>query len=151
MLKHSKNPKNWDTRKICSNHPKIGTRLLYHRKMHPNDADRVANIVDPDWLEQSDLGLHCLPRYVCQKTWEHYGNRVIEIQIFIPNVLTHFRQETRSPMFSFFSRETCLQVAYMVARATLVNHRHLVDFVDYDFKTRLPQAQMFMCINDGIS
>ena len=24
--------------------------------------------------EQSDLGLHCLPRPVCPKTWEHNGN-----------------------------------------------------------------------------
>ena len=24
--------------------------------------------------EQSDLGLHCLPRPVCPKTLDHYGN-----------------------------------------------------------------------------
>ena len=30
-------------------------------------ADRRANSVDPD-QEQSDLGLHCLPRRVCPKT-----------------------------------------------------------------------------------
>ena len=31
------------------------------------DADRLANIVDPDilYLQQSDQGLHCLPRPVC--------------------------------------------------------------------------------------
>ena len=23
--------------------------------------------------EQSDLGLHCLPKPVCPKTWEHYS------------------------------------------------------------------------------
>ena len=23
--------------------------------------------------EQSDLGLHCLPRPICPKTWDHYG------------------------------------------------------------------------------
>ena len=38
--------------------------------MHPNDAEGIANSVDP---EQSILGLHCLPRPVCPKTSEHYG------------------------------------------------------------------------------
>ena len=39
--------------------------------MHPKDAEGIANSVDPDQLlleEQSDLGLHCLPRPVCPKT-----------------------------------------------------------------------------------
>ena len=38
--------------------------------MHPNNAEGIANSVDP---EQSILGLHCLPRPVCLKTSEHYG------------------------------------------------------------------------------
>ena len=42
-----KNPKNLDTRKICCNHPKILTRWLYCKAMHPNDADGIANSVDP--------------------------------------------------------------------------------------------------------
>ena len=33
--------------------------------MHPKDADRMANSVDP---EQSDLGLHCLLRPICPNT-----------------------------------------------------------------------------------
>ena len=33
--------------------------------MHPKDAERIANSVDPD---QSDLGLHFLPRAVCPNT-----------------------------------------------------------------------------------
>ena len=41
--------------------------------MSPNAADGMANSVDPD-QEQSDLGLHCLPRPICPKTWDHYGN-----------------------------------------------------------------------------
>ena len=44
--------------------------------MGPNDADEMANSVDPDQtapLEQSDQGLHCLPRPVCPKTEEHYS------------------------------------------------------------------------------
>ena len=44
---------------------------LYYRVMSPNDADGMANSVDP---EQSDLGLHCLPRHICPKTYDHYGN-----------------------------------------------------------------------------
>ena len=40
--------------------------------MHLNDADGMANSVDPDQTgssleEQSDLGLHCLLRPVCPK------------------------------------------------------------------------------------
>ena len=36
-----------DTQKIC-NHSKIWTVWLYHRVMRPNDADGMANSVDPD-------------------------------------------------------------------------------------------------------
>ena len=38
--------------------------------MSTNDADGMANSVDPDQTapEQSDLGLHCLPRHICPKT-----------------------------------------------------------------------------------
>ena len=35
--------------------------------MQPKDVEGIAKIVDPD-QEQSELGLHCLPRPVCQKT-----------------------------------------------------------------------------------
>ena len=38
---------------------------LYHRVMSPYDADGMADGVDPD---QSDLGLHCLPRHIRPKT-----------------------------------------------------------------------------------
>ena len=37
----------------------------------------MANTVDPDQtapLEQSDLGLHCLPRHICPKTNDLYGS-----------------------------------------------------------------------------
>ena len=54
---------------------KFLTIWLYHRVMSPNDAARIANSVDPDQTaplgaveEQSDLGLHCLPRHICPKT-----------------------------------------------------------------------------------
>ena len=47
---YRKNPKNSDILKICCNHPK--TRL-YHTVKLLNDADEIANRVDPD---QTPLG-----------------------------------------------------------------------------------------------
>ena len=41
-------PKYSDTQNICCNHSKMWTMLLYHRVMSPNDADGMANSVDPD-------------------------------------------------------------------------------------------------------
>ena len=38
----------WDTQNICSNHPKILTRWLYHWVMRPKDVEGMANSVDPD-------------------------------------------------------------------------------------------------------
>ena len=61
---YRKFPEYSDTQKICCNHSKIWTKWLYHRVMSPNDADGMANSVDPE----SDLGLHYLPRHICQKT-----------------------------------------------------------------------------------
>ena len=58
------------TQKICCYHSKIRTMWLCHRVMGPNDADGMANSVDPD---QTDLGLHCLLRPICPKTGDHYG------------------------------------------------------------------------------
>ena len=47
-------------------HPKNLNNWPYSREMPPKDADGIANSEDPD--QQSDLGLHCLPRPVCLKT-----------------------------------------------------------------------------------
>ena len=41
-------PKFSDTQNICSNHSKVWTMWLYHTLMNPNDADGMANSVDPD-------------------------------------------------------------------------------------------------------
>ena len=46
--KYRKFPKYLDTKKFCCNHSKIWTMWLYHRVMSPNDADGMANSVDPD-------------------------------------------------------------------------------------------------------
>ena len=45
---YRKFPKYLDTQTICCNHSKIWTMRLYHRVMSPNDADGMANSVDPD-------------------------------------------------------------------------------------------------------
>ena len=50
ILEYRKNPKNSDTRIICCNHSKIRTRCLYHRVIHPKDAEGIANSVAPDAL-----------------------------------------------------------------------------------------------------
>ena len=48
ILTYRKLPKYSDTQTICCNHSKIWTMWLYHRVMSPNDADGMANSVDPD-------------------------------------------------------------------------------------------------------
>ena len=45
---YRKFPKYSDTQRICCTHSLIWTMWLYHRVMSPNDADRMANSVDPD-------------------------------------------------------------------------------------------------------
>ena len=66
------NPKHSDTQKLCCNHPKIRTRWLFHRVLHPKAAYGIANSEDPDQTAP-DLGLHCLPSPICPKTKDHYG------------------------------------------------------------------------------
>ena len=45
---YHKFPKYSVTQKICCSRSKIWTKWLYHRVMSPNDADGMANSVDPD-------------------------------------------------------------------------------------------------------
>ena len=45
---YRKFPKYSDTQNICCNYPKSWTRWLFLRVMSPNDADGMANSVDPD-------------------------------------------------------------------------------------------------------
>ena len=70
--RYCKTPKNSDNRKNCCNYPKLGSVSSYYTVMGSKDVDGIANRVDPDQTapleEQSDLGLHCLPRPVCPKT-----------------------------------------------------------------------------------
>ena len=69
---YRKAPKNLDTRKNYCNYLNIWLIWIFHGVMHLNDADGMANSVEPDQTAplgavQSDLGLHCLLRPVCPK------------------------------------------------------------------------------------
>ena len=48
IVYYSKFPKYSDTKKICCNHSKNLSMWFYHRVMSQNDADGMANSVDPD-------------------------------------------------------------------------------------------------------
>ena len=48
LISYRKFPKYSDTQKICCDYSKIWTMWLYHRVNSPNDADGMANSVDPD-------------------------------------------------------------------------------------------------------
>ena len=86
---YCKTPKNLDTRKNCSNHPQNLIKMALPYSNTSNNADGMANSVDPDQTapvansvdpdqtapvansvdpDQTDLGLHCLPNPVCPKT-----------------------------------------------------------------------------------
>ena len=67
---YHKFPKYSDTKKFVVITLKVEQNGVSLRVIHPKDAEGIANSVDPD---QSDLGLHCLPRPVCPKTLKHYG------------------------------------------------------------------------------
>ena len=64
-------PKFSAARKFSCNQSKIQTKRPNLRVFCYKDANRIANSEDPDQTaleEQSDLGLHCLPRPICRKT-----------------------------------------------------------------------------------
>ena len=62
---YHKVPKIKDVKKLCSNLSKIQTKRPNLMDLPQKDANGIANSEDP---EQSDLGLHCLPRPICPKT-----------------------------------------------------------------------------------
>ena len=55
----------------------------------------MANSVDPD------LGLHCLPRPICPKTWDHYSICLVDIFILI-NWTSPFPNLGVSGVFAYF-------------------------------------------------
>ena len=64
---------NFRTSENCCNLPKMQEKRPNLRVFRQKDANEIANSEDPD---QSDLGLHCLPRLICPKTLDHYGKKI---------------------------------------------------------------------------
>ena len=64
-ISNCKTPKISDARKLSCNTPKIQIKGPNLRVFLQKDSNGIANSEDPD---QSDLGLHCLPRPICPKT-----------------------------------------------------------------------------------
>ena len=54
--------------------------------MRPKNADRMANSVDADQTAP-DLGLHCLFRSVCPKTYDHYGKYHTYVDLGYPVIV----------------------------------------------------------------
>ena len=57
-----------DTRKLCCNLHNIKKKTHTFKVFRKKDVNGIANSEDPDQTEQSDLGLHCLPRPICPRT-----------------------------------------------------------------------------------
>ena len=76
MHYYRKVPKYLDTRKICCNLPKIQTKRQNLLIFRLKDSNGIANSEYPD---QSDLGLHCLPKTVCPKIKDHYGTGLLVV------------------------------------------------------------------------
>ena len=62
---YHKVPKFWDARNLCCNLPEIQTKRPNLKVFCQNGANGIAKSEDPD---QTDLGLHCLPRPICPKS-----------------------------------------------------------------------------------
>ena len=77
--------------KVCCNHSKIWSMWLYHRVMSPNDADRMANSVDPDqtapWTVMLVPG-QALWRYIVRRYQSTHGetNRQTDRHIHLNNL-----------------------------------------------------------------
>ena len=84
---------NLDTRKFCSimsSHPKIRTRWLYCRVMHPKDAEGIANSVDPDQIASLDSRTHPYPHA------KEYINKVEMVQQRSARYVTSWYHNTSS-------------------------------------------------------
>ena len=103
FITYRKFPKYSDTQKIWCNHSKILTMWLCHRVMSPNDADGMANSVDPDqtapliWvctvcpgisvrkLRKIMVDQHCL----CESFVEQCGTIQYESLLTMKSYLSH--------------------------------------------------------------
>ena len=84
--------------------------------MSPNDADGMANSVHPD---HSDLGLRCLLRPVCQKTYENCGKQLFTAVGMPMEVKTSESAQTRympaSGDVNNHLKELCKCIVYSIA------------------------------------
>ena len=78
---YRKVPKFSETRKLCCILPKIQTMEPNLRVFRQKDANGIANSEDPDQTAPK-VGLHCLLRPICQKTYVHYDNFVVTSFLF---------------------------------------------------------------------
>ena len=67
FIMYRKVPKFSDARKCCCHLPKIQEKRPNHLFFCQKVANGIANSEGPD------LGLHCLPRPICPKNYDHYG------------------------------------------------------------------------------
>ena len=75
QFEYRKVPKFSDARKLRCNLPKIQKKMPNLKVFRQKDSNGIANCEDPDQTApRSDMGLHCLPRPICLKTYDHYGN-----------------------------------------------------------------------------
>ena len=85
LVLYRKFPKYSDTQSICCNHAKIWTMLLYHRLMSPNDADGMANSVDPD--QTAPLGAVWSGSALFAQTCLSENITVTQLRTTLPSVL----------------------------------------------------------------
>ena len=71
---YHKFPKYSDNQKTCCNHSK--TMWLYHRVISPNDADGMANSVDPDQTVWSGSALFA--QAYLSENLDHYGTHIFK-------------------------------------------------------------------------
>ena len=92
-LYYCKVPKFSDTRNLCCNLPKIQTKRPNLKGILSIGANGIAYSDDPDQTDP-DLGLHCLPRPSCPKTYGHYGKTCLTKKLIIytcKKVKEHFK------------------------------------------------------------
>ena len=119
---YRKFPKYLYTQNICCNQSKIWTMWLYNRVMSLNDADGMANSVDPDqtaplgavWSGSALFAQAYLPR-----TYDHYG-KLDNIGIY-------------SFLFTLYAQYQILQIVYVCYEA---KHKPHVNFLFLIFQVK---------------
>ena len=85
-------PKYSDTQKICCNHPISWKRWFFLKKMHPKDAEGIANSVDPDQIAP-------LFSQICPKIYGNFGSAQTHHHWIAAQLLTaEFSHKFLSPL-----------------------------------------------------